>query len=44
MQSEGLDQLIANLHERVQTGHRVLKDHGDIAPTNGAQFSLRERQ
>ena len=44
MQSEWLDQLIANPHKGIQACHRVLEDHRDIASANSAQFRFRQRQ
>ena len=40
MQQNRLDDLIANGVDRVQAGHRLLKDHGDLAAANRKHFAL----
>ena len=35
-----LHQLLADGHIRIQAGHRILEDHGDIATANPAQLGL----
>ena len=44
MKLQGLDQLLADGHEGIQTGHRVLKDHRDITTADGPQFALAKRK
>ena len=42
--SQGLSHLVADRHQRVEKGHRVLEDHGDGAAAIAHHLPLRKRQ
>src|SRR3954463_9797814 len=44
MQAQDLAELAADGHHRIERGHRLLKDHGDVAAAHGAQFVVVERE
>ena len=39
MKQDGFDQLTSDGDHRIQRGHRILKDHGDIVAAYPAQLS-----
>ena len=43
MQSRDLHQLLRDFHERIERGHRILKDHGDAPASNLAHFVFRQQ-
>ena len=42
--AQGFGQLVADRQNRVQRGHRFLKDHANVAPTDALHFRLRKFQ
>ena len=44
MCAQRLDQRVAHRKERVQTGHRLLKDHRDLRPTPPPHLGFRQRK
>uniref|UniRef100_E6QKD8 Uncharacterized protein n=1 Tax=mine drainage metagenome TaxID=410659 RepID=E6QKD8_9ZZZZ len=36
--ADGLDDLAADLHDRIERGHRLLEYHGDLAAAHGTHF------
>ena len=44
MQPDGLDHLIADGVDRRERGHRLLKDHGDLAAADGADLLAARRE
>jgi hypothetical protein len=44
MRLDGLDDLDADLHDRVQAGGRLLEDHADATAAHGTHAGLRQRE
>ena len=44
MRLEDLGNLIADTHQRIECGHRLLEDHGDIPPAHGPPLGVRQGQ
>ena len=44
MQTQRFGNLLANREDRIQRGHRILKDHRDVVTTHGAHLGIRKLQ